>query len=291
MRFWHPRGTIGSPVSSYGLQSLFRAYHSVGSISCFSHSFLLLALIHLKVPGWLPSSGRVEVCPSRSCRWVVPSFAPFSHLGGIPFCRLESRLLPFSFSYFSILVPRDASCLCHERSLVFCWVFWRLWLLLCFLFSFLVLFFRIVLIFFWLCAWKDPRLLMVAENPGYLISCHGFLFLFDVSLFGLQASWAYFFILWWSPCTCFFGLGLFSFGLGSLFWASLTVILLDLTKMITYLWNFSFSFFTIHNIWSFWINTSHFELDAWNFGYFNLMNKPMAFGHHTFSIQVAFPFS
>ena len=36
-------------------------------------------------------------------------------------------------------------------------------------------------------------------------------------------------------------------------------------KMITYLWNFSFSFFTIHNIWSFWINTSHFEIDAWNF--------------------------
>ena len=61
-------------------------------------------------------------------------------------------------------------------------------------------------------------------------------------------------------------------------------------KMITYLWNFSFCFFTIHNIWSFWINTSHFEIDAWNFWYFNLMNKPLALGHHTFSIQVVFPF-
>ena len=36
-------------------------------------------------------------------------------------------------------------------------------------------------------------------------------------------------------------------------------------KMITYVWSFSFGFFTIHNIWSFWINTSHFEIDAWNF--------------------------
>ena len=36
-------------------------------------------------------------------------------------------------------------------------------------------------------------------------------------------------------------------------------------KMITYFWSFSFGFFTIHNIWSFWINTSHFEIDAWNF--------------------------
>ena len=56
-------------------------------------------------------------------------------------------------------------------------------------------------------------------------------------------------------------------------------------KMITYHWNFSFGFFTIHNIWSFWINTSHFEIDAWNFWYFNLMNKPLAFGHHTFSYK------
>ena len=55
--------------------------------------------------------------------------------------------------------------------------------------------------------------------------------------------------------------------------------------MITYLWSFSFGFFTIHNIWSFWTNTSHFEIDAWNFWYFNLMNKPLAFGHHTFSYK------
>ena len=61
-------------------------------------------------------------------------------------------------------------------------------------------------------------------------------------------------------------------------------------KMITYLWSFSFGFFTIHNIWSFWINIFHFEIDAWNFWYFNLMNKPLAFRHNTFSIQVAFPF-
>ena len=55
-------------------------------------------------------------------------------------------------------------------------------------------------------------------------------------------------------------------------------------KMITYFWSFSFGFFTIHNIRSFWINTSHFEIGAWNFWYFNLMNKFLAFGHHIFSI-------
>ena len=56
-------------------------------------------------------------------------------------------------------------------------------------------------------------------------------------------------------------------------------------KMITYFWSFSFGFFIIHNIWSFWINTSHFEIDAWNFWYFNLMNKSSAFGHHTYSYK------
>ena len=56
-------------------------------------------------------------------------------------------------------------------------------------------------------------------------------------------------------------------------------------KMITYIWSFSFVFFTIHNIWSFWINTSHFETDVWNFWYFNLMNKPLTFGHHTYSYK------
>ena len=56
-------------------------------------------------------------------------------------------------------------------------------------------------------------------------------------------------------------------------------------KMITHLWNFSFGFFTIHNIWWFWINTSHFEIDVWNFWYFNLMDKLLAFGHHIYSYK------
>ena len=61
-------------------------------------------------------------------------------------------------------------------------------------------------------------------------------------------------------------------------------------KIITYLWSFSFAFFTIHNIWSYWMNTSHFEIDAWNFLYFNLMNKSLAFGHHTYSYKSLSPF-
>ena len=42
---------------------------------------------------------------------------------------------------------------------------------------------------------------------------------------------------------------------------------------------------TFHDMWSFWNNTSPFEIDAWNFWYFNLMSKHLAFGHHTFSYK------
>ena len=34
---------------------------------------------------------------------------------------------------------------------------------------------------------------MLAEDLGYLASCREFLFLLDVSSFGLQASWAFLF--------------------------------------------------------------------------------------------------
>ena len=145
--------------------------------------------------------------------FVNSLFALFSHLGGIPFCQLESRLLPFSFSYFFVLVSRDASCLCYERLLGL--------LVLVFLCSvsyfFSCPFLSNCLNLLWLCAWKDLRPLMVAKDPGYLVSCRGFLFRLDISSFGLQASWA-FFILSWSLCTCFFGLGLF------FFWAWLTLL-------------------------------------------------------------------
>ena len=43
--------------------------------------------------------------------------------------------------------------------------------------------------------------------------------------------------------------------------------------------------YTFYNIWSFWNNISHFEIDAWNFWYFNLISKPLAFGHHIFSYK------
>ena len=59
---------------------------SVSSVSVFSHSFLLSALILLKVPSWPPSLGCAEVCPSRHHRLAIPLFPFFSHLGGIPFC-------------------------------------------------------------------------------------------------------------------------------------------------------------------------------------------------------------
>ena len=37
-----------------------------------------------------------------------------------------------------------------------------------------------------------------------------------------------------------------------------------------------------HNIWSFWIITSHCEIDAWNFWHFNWWARLWLFGHHTF---------
>ena len=48
-------------------------------------------------------------------------------------------------------------------------------------------------------------------------------------------------------------------------------------KMITNIRSFSFGFFTNHNIWSFLNNTSHLEIGVWNFWYFNIENKPLAF--------------
>ena len=48
-------------------------------------------------------------------------------------------------------------------------------------------------------------------------------------------------------------------------------------KMITYLWNFLFGFYIVYNIWSFWINTSHFEIDAWNFLIFQFDEQVLGF--------------
>ena len=64
----------------------------------------------------------------------------------------------------------------------------------------------------------------------------------------------------------------------------------DLPQENDYIWwSFSFGFFTIHNIWSFWINTTHFEqyisflrsmpeifdISIW-------WTSLWVFGHHTF---------
>ena len=115
-----------------------------------------------------------------------------------------------------------------------CWVVWCLWLLLyflCFFFLFF-LFFRAVSIFLWLClcAWEDSRLLVVAEDPGYfffnLLTWVSLLLFLGFKPLGPTVS-----SFSWSPCICFLGLGLFSFGLGSLLWAwALWSLILDLNK-------------------------------------------------------------
>ena len=40
---------------------------------------------------------------------------------------------------------------------------------------------------------------------------------------------------------------------------------------------------TFHNIWSFWNNTSHFEIDAWNFWYINLITMHTSWVFFTLS--------
>ena len=49
------------------------------------------------------------------------------------------------------------------------------------------------------------------------------------------------------------------------------------TKLIANLKSFLFGFCTNHNILSFLNNISHFEIDAWNFWYFNIESVPLAF--------------
>ena len=192
MEFWSSRGTVGSPVLPSCEQSLFRAYHSVSLISRFSHSFLLSTLILLKVPGWPPSLGYAEVCPSRHHRFGSSTF-PFSFPSG------RNHVLPtwkplviiLFFMFLCSGSPRFFFCLCHERSLGFTGA---CVLLLCFLFFSSVFFFQAVLVFLWLCAWKDPRLLMVAEDPDFLSLIVVFFFLLDASSSGLQVSWAFLFL-------------------------------------------------------------------------------------------------
>ena len=118
MIFWNPKETIGFPVLSSGEQGMYRAYHSAGSISCFSlFPSLQLWFLWKFMAGYL-FRDVLRSCLSRSHRLAVLLFCLFSQPGGIPFCGFESRPLPFPFSYFSILVPRDASHLRHKRSLV-----------------------------------------------------------------------------------------------------------------------------------------------------------------------------
>ena len=201
MKFWPFRGTIGSPVLLSCEQSLFRAFHSAGSISRFSHSFLLSALIPLKIPGWLPSSGCAEVCPSRSHHLSIPCLPFFPIWAESHSAKLKVVWCHFLFhiSLFWFLETLLAYVMRGR------WVFWRL----CFFALFLIFFSRHFLSnclnLLWLCAWKDPRPLMIAEDPSYLsllqwVSFPSWcFFVWALSLLGL-------FILSWSPCTCFFGL-------------------------------------------------------------------------------------
>ena len=186
---------------------------SVSPFSVFSHSFLLSALILLKVPGWPSSLGRAEVCPSRHPHfWRLPLFPFFPIWAESCSAIFESRLLSF---FFPVLVPRGLFCLCHERSLAF------------FLLLFLVFFFCL---FLSSCPSLPLSLCLKGSAPLdgswgslLLIPCRDPLFL-DVSLSGLQDPLG-FFIPSWVSCVCYFGLSLiFPFGLDLSFWAWLILL-------------------------------------------------------------------
>ena len=194
---------------------------SISPVSLFSHSFLLSALILLKVPGWPSSLGCAEVCPSRHPHfWRLPHFPFLSHLGGILFCH-------FWKSFVIILLPCSSSsrlfsvCAMRGRSRSFCF---------CFLFSSSVFFYRAVLVFLCLCAWRDLCLLMVLEDPCFL-SLIVILFFWMLLCLGFRIPWAFLFLHGFPASATmglawFFLLGLtYPFGLDLFFWASFTMIL------------------------------------------------------------------
>ena len=120
------------------------------------HSFLPFSFVSLKVHGWLPILEYAEVTLFTIQLLAVLLLYLFSQTGGIPLCRFESLSLLLPFLYFFILVPRGATHLRYEKSLIF--LFFLLGRLtlekdvpsLLFLVFFFVFFFWTVLIFSWL---------------------------------------------------------------------------------------------------------------------------------------------
>ena len=97
---------------------------SVSPFSIFSHSFLLSALILLKVPGWPSSLGRAEVYPSRHPHFWRLSLFPFFPIWAESYsvilkvvCYHSSSLSWFPEA-FSICAMRGRS-----RSFCFCFLF------------------------------------------------------------------------------------------------------------------------------------------------------------------------
>ena len=111
--------------------------------------------------------GSVEVCLSRHHRFLAVSTFSFS----FPSRRnpVLSTWKPLVIILFFVLPcsgsPRFFSvCAMRDRWVLLALVFFCF----CFLFSSSVFFFRAVLVFLCLCAWRDPRLLMVPEDPYFL---------------------------------------------------------------------------------------------------------------------------
>ena len=160
------------------------------------------------------------------CLAVLP-FCLFSQPGEISFCKFESHPLPFPFLYFPILVPRGASHLLLERLLILSSFLARLFGACGFYsvsyFSFCP-FLSNCLNLPWTVLmhlggsaplggrWGSWLFLLQSFDVGFSS------FLMLLSSLGFKPPGLVISPLSWSPCTCFLGFGLFSFGLGSLLW-------------------------------------------------------------------------
>ena len=156
--------------------------------------------------------------PFSASPFLASSTFPFSFPSGrnpvLPFlkvvCYHSSSLFWFPEAFFSI-------CAMRSRSRSFCF---------CFLFSSSVFFYRAVLVFLCLCAWRDLRLLMVPEDPCFLSLAVVLFFFWILLCLGFRILWAFLLFPHGSPVSTTLGLAwFFLLGLTYSFWAYFTMIL------------------------------------------------------------------
>ena len=157
----------------------------------FFHSFLLFSFDSFESPWLVTYFGMWWGMPFSISTFGSSPFLPFFPSGRNP--NLPFWKSPVAIPLFIILYSGSPRCFplapweVAGYFLFLCWVFWHWWLLLCFLFSFLVLFFRTVLIFL-------LTVLICLEGSAPPGSCWGsWLFFFNLLPWISFPSWCFFF--------------------------------------------------------------------------------------------------